>query len=58
LAEQIDGYVRELFADVFAARAPGLERFGDLSLEQAELQRDIGRVEPLRDLVRPSPCLC
>jgi len=30
---------------------PGIKRLGDLTLQQAELQRDIGRIETLRDLV-------
>jgi hypothetical protein len=43
--------------DFSTTSAPCVECFGDLSLEQAELQRDIGRVEPLRDLVLPSQFL-
>jgi hypothetical protein len=38
--------------------APGVEGFGELTLEEAELQRDIGRVEAFGDLVRPGALLC
>ena len=50
-AQQVDGYIRQFFPDVSTALAPCVEGFGDLPLEQAELQRDIGRVESLSDKV-------
>jgi hypothetical protein len=58
-AQQVDRRVGQFFAEVFAALAPGVECFGDLALEQAELQRDIGGIEPLNDFdgaVRPGVC--
>jgi hypothetical protein len=56
---QIDaGHLGQFFRDIFTALAPGVECFGEPSLEEAELQRDIGRVEAFRDLVLPGASLC
>jgi hypothetical protein len=56
-AQQVDCHIRQFFRGVFTALAPRVECLGDLSLEQAELQRDIGRIEPFSDLVLPGQFL-
>ena len=57
-AQQVDRHIRQFFPDVFATLAPRVKCFGDLPLEQAELQLDIGRVEPFGDFVLPGQSLC
>jgi hypothetical protein len=37
---------------------PRVEGFGDLALEQAELQRDIGCIEPFGDFILLGQFLC
>jgi hypothetical protein len=52
-AEQVDRHVGEFLPDIDAALAPGIEGLGHLALQQAELQRHVGRVESLGELVVP-----
>jgi hypothetical protein len=56
-AEEVQRHVRQLLADRAALLAPGVERFRDLTLQEAELQGHVGRVEPLGELVLPSKLL-
>jgi hypothetical protein len=46
-AEQVNCDVRQLLADTLAALSPGIERLRHLTLKQAELKRDVSRIEAL-----------
>ena len=45
--------IREFLAYVLASLAPGVESFGYLPVQQAELPRNVGSVKTLFDLVLP-----
>jgi len=56
-AEEEQRDVRQFLANGAAFLAPGIERLRDLALQKAELQGNVGRVEPLRDLILPGKLL-
>jgi len=49
----VDRRIRQFFPDIRAALTPLVECFGNFYLEQAELQWDIGGIEPFCDLIFP-----